>query len=291
METTRSLFPRRQTLTFKGKLLDITTPKVMGIINVSPDSFYSGSRFMMKRRIYLRAKAILNEGGSIIDIGACSTRPGSLLITENEEMKRLSKAVGVVRRRFPDAIISVDTFRSNVARAMVEDFAVDMINDISSGDMDEKMFDTVADLNVPYIAMHMKGTPSTMQNNPQYDNVIKELFNYFSRKVELLNRIGVKDILIDPGFGFGKTLEHNYSILKNLASFSIFNLPLVVGLSRKSMIYKPLVIKPEFALTGTIALNTIALYHGAQILRVHDVKDAVEVIKLVELMKNQPQLH
>jgi dihydropteroate synthase len=283
MEEIHSFFSATHTLSCRGKLIDLSAPLVMGVINVSPDSFYSGSRFKMKYRIYRRAKEILNQGGKIIDIGACSTRPGSKPVSDKEEIKRLSKALAIVRKHFPEAIVSVDTFRASIAKRVVEDFAVNIINDISAGEMDKNMHETVAKLNVPYIVMHMKGTPQNMQNDPKYDDVVKELFSFFSNKINELNLLGINDILIDPGFGFGKSLEHNYCILKNLDSFRILNIPIVVGLSRKSMIYKPLELKPENALNGTTILNTIALLNGAKILRVHDVMEAVQAIKLVSL--------
>jgi dihydropteroate synthase len=287
MENSQTFFLPKDSINCSGKLINLNTPKVMGIINVSRDSFYRGSQFMMKRRIVRRAKEIIGQGGHIIDIGACSTRPGSEPISENEELKRLDKAVGVVRKHFPDSIISVDTFRASVAKRMVENFRVNIINDISAGDMDADMFDTISKLNVPYIVMHMKGTPKNMQDNPTYENIIREIFNFFTSKVNKLNLLGVNDILLDPGFGFGKSVDHNYTILNNLDSFKIINLPIVVGLSRKSMIYKPLEITPDEALNGTTALNTIALQKGAKILRVHDVKQAIETIKLVNLTQNQ----
>ncbi len=283
----QSFFNIKNTLTCKGKLIDLKTPIVMGIINVTSDSFYGKSQFMMKRRILKRAKQILTQGGKIIDVGACSTRPGSMPISENEELKRLEKALSVIRKHFPNEIISIDTFRASVAKRMVEDFDANIINDISAGNMDKNMFETIADLNVPYIAMHMQGTPENMQNNPQYKDVIKDLFTFFSNKIEQLTRMGVKDVLIDPGFGFGKTLNHNYAILNNLDSFSIFNLPVVAGLSRKSMIYKPLNTDPKNALNGTTVLNTIALTKGAKVLRVHDVDEAIEAIKLTEIVLSQ----
>jgi len=288
MDIAPTFFQSKSTLSCNGKLLDLSTPVVMGIINITNDSFYQGSQFRLKRRIYRRAKEIIQHGGAIIDIGACSTRPGAKLVSEEEELKRLSKAATVIRKHFPDAILSVDTFRAAVAKQMVNDYSASIINDISAGEMDKAMFETVAELGVPYIAMHMKGTPENMQENPTYDNVIKEVFKYFATKTEQLSRLGVKDIIIDPGFGFGKTIEHNYTLLNNLDAFRIFNLPILVGLSRKSMIYKPLEAKPTTSLNGTSVLNTIALLKGAKILRVHDVKEAVEAIKLTELCINQP---
>jgi dihydropteroate synthase len=260
----------------------------MGIINVTTDSFYHASQFRLKRRIYLRAKEILQQGGAIIDLGACSTRPGAKLVSEEDELKKLSRAAAVIRKHFPDAILSIDTFRASVARRMVNDFSASIINDISAGEMDKAMFETVAELGVPYIAMHMKGTPAIMQENPTYDNVIKEVTKYFATKTEQLSRLGVNDIIIDPGFGFGKTIEHNYTLLNNLDAFRIFNLPILVGLSRKSMIYRPLGSTPDTALNGTSVLNTLALTKGAKVLRVHDVKEAVETVRLTELCLNQP---
>ena len=287
MEKVKLFFTSTHTLSCKGKLLDLSTPKVMGIINVTRNSFYSGSQFRGKHRIYRRAKEILNQGGSIIDIGACSTRPGSSPVSEAEEMKQLAKALTIVRKHFPEAIVSVDTYRSGVAKTVVEDFKVDLINDISAGNMDKQMHNTIAKLNVPYIAMHMKGTPQNMQDNPWYDDVIKELFSFFANRINELNLMGINDILIDPGFGFGKTIEHNYRILSNLDSFRVLNTPIVVGLSRKSFIYKPLNQASEDALNGTSVLNTIALLKGAAILRVHDVKEAMETIKLVSIAQQQ----
>jgi dihydropteroate synthase len=283
MNNTQSLFDSKQTLNCKGKIIDLSTPIVMGIINVTSDSFYSGSQFMMSFRIRKRAKQILAQGGSIIDVGACSTRPGSKPTSESDELKRLAKAVKIIRKNFPDAIISVDTFRSAVAQRMVEDFSVDIINDISAGDMDSKMFSTVSKFGVPYILMHMQGTPSDMQLNPHYKNIVLEISQFFSAKVEQLKLMGVNDIIIDPGFGFGKSIEHNYTILNNLESFNLFNLPILVGLSRKSMIYKPLGIMPEQALNGTTVLNALALQKGAKILRVHDVLEAIQTINLNKL--------
>ncbi|MDY0202082.1 MAG: dihydropteroate synthase [Bacteroidales bacterium] len=282
MNPVPTFFQSKNTLTCNGELFDLSNPVVMGIINITNDSFYHGSQFRLKRKIYNRAKQIIEQGGKIIDIGAFSTRPGSNPVSEDQELQRLSKAAAVIRKYFPNAIISIDTYRASVAKRMVNDFSVNIINDISAGEMDKQMFSTVAELGVPYIAMHMLGTPFTMQNNPQYDNVIDALFKYFTSKIEQLNRLGVNDIILDPGFGFGKTLEHNYTILNNLETFRFFNLPILVGLSRKSMVYKPLKAQPISALNGTTVLNTIALLKGAKILRVHDVKEAVEAIRLTQ---------
>ncbi len=287
MATDNSFLQLKHTLNCAGKVIDLTNPVVMGIINVTPDSFYSGSQFMMRRRIYRRAKQILDQGGKIIDIGACSTRPSAEMVSEQVELKRLSKAVAIVRKNFPNEIISIDTYRASVAKRMVEDFSANIINDISAGNLDQDMFNTVAKLGVPYIAMHMQGTPNNMQLNPQYKNVLKELIEFFSEKILKLTLSGVRDIIIDPGFGFGKTIEHNYTLLNNLDSFRVLGYPIMVGLSRKSMIYKPLMISPETALNGTTVLNTIALQKGAKILRVHDVLQALETIKLTSITQSQ----
>ena len=268
-----------------GKLMDLSQPQVMGILNVTPDSFYAGSRGVAERDIIDRLRQMTDEGASIIDIGAYSSRPDADDVSTEEEMARLRHALNLVRQHQPDAVVSVDTFRADVARMCVEEYGVAMVNDISAGEMDDEMFPTIARLGVPYIAMHMKGTPQTMQINPQYDHFLKEIFYFFSKKVQKLRDLGVKDIIIDPGFGFGKTMEHNYQLMNHLEEFKLFGLPLLVGISRKSMIYKLLGTTPEEALNGTTVLNTIALQKGAHILRVHDVKAAVEAVKIVEKMK------
>jgi dihydropteroate synthase len=291
MEKVESLFYGRQTLLCNGKLVDLSKPLIMGVINVTSDSFFDGSMFRMSYKIAQRAEQILKDGGKIIDVGACSSRPGSLPVGEDQEIKQLSKALSAIRKKFPEAIISIDTFRANVARTMYENFNIDMVNDISAGEMDPNMFQTVADLKVAYVLMHMKGTPRNMQEDPRYEgDIIKELFGYLTKKVEKLKLLGVKDIIIDPGFGFGKNLDHNYTILKNLESFKIFELPILVGLSRKSMIYKLLETCPDKALNGTTALNAVALLNGASILRVHDVKEAAETIKIINFLNYQPKI-
>ena len=268
-----------------GKLMDLSQPQVMGILNVTPDSFYAGSRGVAERDIIDRLRQMTDEGASIIDIGAYSSRPDADDVSTEEEMARLRHALNLVRQHQPDAVVSVDTFRADVARMCVEEYGVAMVNDISAGEMDDEMFPTISRLGVPYIAMHMKGTPQTMQINPQYDHFLKEIFYFFSKKVQKLRDLGVKDIIIDPGFGFGKTMEHNYQLMNHLEEFKLFGLPLLVGISRKSMIYKLLGTTPEEALNGTTVLNIIALQKGAHILRVHDVKAAVEAVKIVEKMK------
>ena len=268
-----------------GKLTDLSEPQVMGILNVTPDSFYAGSRTETERDITRRIHQIMDEGASIIDIGAYSSRPNAQHISAEEEMSRLRTGLELIRKHRPEAPVSVDTFRADIARICVEEYGVAIINDISAGNMDEQMFPTIARLGVPYIIMHMKGTPLNMQNNPQYDHFLKEIFYFFSEKVQKLRDLGVKDIIIDPGFGFGKTIEHNYELMNHLEEFHLFELPILVGISRKSMIYRLLDTTPEEALNGTTALNTIALTKGAHILRVHDVKEAVESARIVQKMK------
>ena len=268
-----------------GRLMDLSKPQVMGILNVTPDSFYAGSRGVTEQSIVDRLHQCMDEGASIVDIGAYSSRPGADNVSPKEEMNRLRMGLELVRKHRPDAIVSVDTFRADVAKMCVEEYGVALINDISAGQMDEQMFTTIARLGVPYIIMHMKGTPQDMQIAPQYDHFLKEVFYYFSEKVQRLRDLGVKDIIIDPGFGFGKTIEHNYELMNHLEEFALFELPVLVGISRKSMIYKLLGITPEEALNGTTALNTIALQKGAHILRVHDVREAVETVKIVQQMK------
>jgi dihydropteroate synthase len=270
-----------------GRLLDLSYPQVMGILNVTPDSFYAGCRAETEIAIADRARQILEEGASIIDIGAYSSRPNAEHISAEEELNRLRPALKILNKNHPDAIISVDTFRADVAEVCVKEYGVAIINDIAGGEMDKKMFNTVANLQVPYIMMHMQGTPQDMQLTPHYDNILKDTFLYFAEKVQKLRDNGLNDIILDPGFGFGKTLDHNYELLSHLEEFSIFELPLLVGVSRKSMITKLLGITSDEALNGTTILNTIALEKGADILRVHDVKEAVQVVKIVEKCRNK----
>ena len=275
-----------KSLNVNGRLLDLSTPQVMGILNVTPDSFYAGSRSRTEAEIAARACQILDEGASIIDIGAYSSRPNAEHISPEEEMQRLRTGLEILNRNHPDAIISVDTFRAEVARQCVEEYGAAIINDISAGEMDEQMFPTVARLNVPYIMMHMQGTPQNMQKEPHYENLLKEVFMYFARKVRQLRDLGMKEIILDPGFGFGKTLEHNYELMAHLEEFGIFELPLLVGVSRKSMIYRLFGATPQEALNGTTVLDTVALMKGADILRVHDVREAVEAVRLIEKLKS-----
>lgn len=292
MEKIGSLFQGRQSLLSNGKLIDISKPTIMGVINVTNDSFFDGSQFRIKTRIARRADQILAEGGTIIDIGACSTRPGSVPVDEKVEIKRLSKALSVIRNKHPEVTISIDTYRANVAKVIHENFGIQIINDISAGELDAEMFQTVSNLKLAYVLMHMKGTPKNMQEDPRYEHdIIRELFAFFTKKIESLKLLGVKDIIIDPGFGFGKNLDHNYTLLKNLESFKVFELPILAGISRKSMIYKLLNTCPDKALNGTTVLNTLAVQNGASILRVHDVKEAAEVIKLTDFLSYQPKIH
>ena len=269
-----------------GRLMDLSEPQVMGILNVTPDSFYAGSRAETEQDIIRRLHQIVDEGASIVDIGGYSSRPDAEHISAEEEMNRLRNGLEIIRKHRPEVVVSVDTFRADVARMCVEEYGAAIINDISAGQMDGQMFTTIARLGVPYIIMHMKGTPQDMQVNPQYGHFLKEVFYYFSEKVQRLRDLGVKDIIIDPGFGFGKTLEHNYELINHLEEFSLFELPLLVGVSRKSMIYKLLDITPQEALNGTTVLNSVALLKGADILRVHDVKEAVESVRIIGKMKS-----
>lgn len=271
-----------KSININGELLDFSTPLVMGILNVTPDSFYSGSRKQSEEEIVDRVRQILEEGGKIVDIGGQSTTPTSTLIPEKEELKRLEPTLRLIRKEFPNTILSIDTFYSEVAGPAVEKYGVNIINDISGGQIDDNMFETVARLNVPYILMHMRGTPQTMQQHTHYDNFIQDILYYFSEKISKLNLLGVNDIIIDPGFGFSKTTDQNYQLMAYLKYFNIFDVPILVGISRKSMIYKLLECTPQESLNGTSALNTFALLSGANILRVHDVKEAVECVKIVE---------
>lgn len=267
----------------RGRFFDLSQPQVMGILNVTPDSFYSGSRMQTDAQIAARAEQIVEEGGTMIDLGAYSSRPGAADVSPEEELSRLSRALGIVRGLFPDVVVSVDTFRAEVARRCVEDYGADIINDISGGTLDEDMFPTVASLNVPYILMHMRGTPQTMQQKTDYKDVTAEVLRYFGEKVDRLHAMGVSDIILDPGYGFAKTLEQNYQLLSRQRVFEVLDLPVLVGVSRKSMICKVLGCTPEEALNGTSVLHALALQQGTHILRVHDVKEAVETIKLVSM--------
>lgn len=272
---------RKRTINCRGRLVDFSTPVVMGVINITPDSFYAASRYNMPNEILKQVESIINSGGTIIDLGACSSRPGSGEVALEDEIKRLMPALELIRKNFPDIIISIDTYRAAVAEKVIIEGEADMINDISGGEMDEAMFDTIARLNVPYVLVHMLGKPLNMQDNPVYKDVIADISLWLARKVHALRAKGVNDIIIDPGFGFGKTIAHNFELLAGLDQFKLFELPILVGFSRKSMIYRTLDIDPSEALNGTTVLNTLALTKGVDILRVHDVNEAVQCIKLM----------
>ena len=267
------------TINCNGKLIDLNTPKVMGILNVTPDSFYDGGHYRDETAILNKAETMLKEGATFIDLGAYSSKPNAESVSETEELQRIVPIVKLLVEKFPNIILSIDTFRSDVAKQCIE-FGAAIINDISAGRLDGKMIKTVASLNVPYIMMHMRGTPQTMQQKTDYENILKDILFYFSERIAIARQSRIKDIIIDPGFGFAKTLEQNFELLNKLEGFKIADLPLLVGISRKSMIYKTLQNTPNEALNGTTALNMVALQKGASILRVHDVKEAMECVKL-----------
>jgi dihydropteroate synthase len=272
------------TLNCKGRLLVLDKPAVMGILNITPDSFYKGSR-ISHDEVLQKAEQLISEGATILDIGGQSTRPGSTRLTADEELKRVLPAIEVIRKVFPSVFLSIDTYYAKVAAETVA-AGIDIVNDISAGDMDADMLLTVASLKVPFIAMHMKGTPDTMQQNPTYENITREVVDYFIQKTTACKAAGIVDLILDPGFGFGKTIAHNFQLLKTMEALQMFQVPILAGLSRKSTIWKTLQITPEEALNGTTVLNTIALTKAANILRVHDVKEAVETIKLYDAYRN-----
>jgi dihydropteroate synthase len=278
-----TFFQVKRTLNVGGKIIDLSQPKVMGIINITPDSFFSGSRMQSEKEIVQQAEKMLLAGADFLDLGAYSSRPGATDISVEEEENRLLPAIKSIQANFPEALLSVDTFRASIAEKAINSGA-HLINDISGGSLDEKMFETVGKLQVPYILMHLKGSPQTMKNLNQYDDIVQEISFYFSEKINQLKAFGAKDIVLDLGFGFAKNIEQNYFLLNHLAEFSMFGLPVLAGLSRKSMIWKALALQPEDALNGTSILNTIALQNGASILRVHDVKEAKECIKILDLL-------
>lgn len=279
-----TFFETKSTLNCRGKIINLSSPLVMGIINLGPDSFYDGGKHRSSWDIIKLAGRLLDEGATILDLGAASTRPGAPLISAAAERRRLMPALELLLKEFPQAILSIDTYNATVAREAIENGA-HMINDISAGTFDPLMFATIAELRVPYVMMHIKGKPENMQQNPTYDDVVKEIAAYFAEKIFQLRQMGVHDIILDPGFGFGKSLEDNYRILNQLDYFKLFELPLLAGISRKSMINKVLNTQPAGALNGTTVLNTIALEKGASILRVHDAREAAEAIKLTEMLK------
>ena len=274
------------TLNCNGTLLDVISPIVMGILNITPDSFFDGGLYQNEKKMLVRVEKMLHEGAAIIDVGGMSSRPGAVFVSSEEEINRVIPSIQSIKKHFPEAILSVDTWRSAVAKASVENGA-GMINDISGGQFDDTLFETVASFkNIPFILMHIQGTPDSMQVAPHYDNVLEDILKYFIEKTGKLRELGVKDIVLDPGFGFGKTIAHNYEILKNMHVFQIMDLIVLAGISRKSMIYKYLDIKPNEALSATSALHLLALQQGARILRVHDVKEAKEIIALHQLLSS-----
>jgi dihydropteroate synthase len=275
-----TFFSPKLTITCHGRLMDFSVPKVMGILNVTPDSFYDGGRYTSEEAIIARVATMMEEGADIIDIGAFSSRPGAAVISPDEEKARMLGALQIIRREFPEICISIDTFRADIAELAVGDFGAGMINDISAGNMDDRMFETVGKLKVPYIMMHMLGTPGRMPAKPVYGDVTRDLMAYFADRVAVAKLQGIIDIILDPGFGFGKTAEQNFQLLRELNLFTMMGMPVLVGVSRKSMIYKTLNVSKDDALNGTSVLNTLALLNGAHILRVHDVKQAVEAVKL-----------
>jgi dihydropteroate synthase len=268
-----------------GKLIDLEIPKVMGILNITPDSFFKGSRYNTDDEVIAAAGKMLDDGAAILDVGGYSSRPGAAVISKEEEGRRVIRAIKVIHREFPDAVISVDTFRSEIALEAVLEAGALMINDISGGDSDSNMFAVVERLNVPYIMMHMKGNPATMQNNPVYDDIIADILKYFGERIFRLRSVGAKDIIIDPGFGFAKTVDHNFELMRRLNDLRITGLPLMVGISRKSMVWKTLHITPDEALNGTTVMHAVALSGGADILRVHDVREAMETVRLIAKLK------
>ncbi|EKT3965630.1 Dihydropteroate synthase [Flavobacterium psychrophilum] len=278
------------TINCKGQLIDLSTPKVMGILNVTPDSFYDGGRFVSEKNVLIQVENMLQDGANFIDIGGQSSKPKAAIVSIDEELKRVVSIVDLILKKFPETMISIDTFNSKVAQIAVEKGAA-IINDISAGNLDDNMFETIAKLQVPYIMMHMRGTPQTMQEMTNYDDLLKDILFYFSEKVAKARSFGINDLIIDPGFGFAKTLEQNFELLNKLELFEMLELPILVGVSRKSMIYKTLETTPENALNGTSVLNTIALTKGGNILRVHDVKEAVECVKLYNQLHKFAQIN
>ena len=277
---------RKNSINLGGELYDFSIPVVMGVINVTPDSFYDGGKMEDEKVMLSAVEKMMNYGASFIDVGAVSTRPGAAMVSTKEELGRLLPAVHAIRKQFPEVPLSVDTFRSWVAVRVIDEIGPIIVNDISGGSLDSKMFETVGKMNVPYILTHILGTPRTMQKNPEYDDVVREVSTWLSDCVKKLTKFGVKDVIIDPGFGFGKNMQHNYDLLNRLDSFKVFQLPVMVGLSRKSMIWKLLGTAPEEALNGTSVTNMMALLGGADILRVHDVKEAMETIKIFQALKS-----
>ena len=280
MRSKDTFFSKNLSIKIKGELMDFSTPKVMGILNLSTDSFFDGGRYSTLESISLRIDQIVSEGADIIDIGSVSSRPGARVKSTIEEYDLLKPAVNMVKKKYPLLPVSIDTYNPVVAENMVKEFNVDIINDISSGGESMEMFGVIARYNIPYIIMHMQGTPATMQKDPQYADIISEVLLFFAEKTSKLKSLGISDIIIDPGFGFGKTIDHNYELMSYMNAYQCLEMPILVGISRKSMIYKLLSVDPDKALNGTTALNMIALFKGANILRVHDVREATEVCRL-----------
>ena len=268
----------------KGKLIDLTTPKIMGILNLTPASFYDGGLYNNTDRSLAQTEKMLLEGATFIDVGGASSKPGAVEVSADEELARVLPVIEKIHIKFPDTLISIDTYRSDVAQQAVAAGAA-MVNDISGGNLDAKMLKTVGALGVPFVAMHMQGKPQNMQDKPSYDNILTDIRSFFAAKIDAAHKAGIHDIIIDPGFGFGKTLEHNYALLKHLSSIQMDGVPMLIGVSRKSMIYKLLQTEVTDALNGTSVLNTVALQQGAQILRVHDVKEAHQAVQLIEKLK------
>ena len=286
--TSGALFSRNFSLNLGGRLLDLTTPKVMGIINITPDSFYEESRMPGPNEAVQMAREMIRQGAHILDVGAESSRPGAVEVSEEEELNRLLPVLEALRNNVPECIISVDTRRSGVAKVASERFGIEMINDISAGQLDPEMFSTVAELGLSYVMMHMQGIPENMQQNPSFKNVVNEVIQFFGERLYKLKKLGVNDVVIDPGFGFGKTMDQNYTLLAELDSFKVLELPVMAGISRKSMIYKVLESDSDHALNGTTAAHMAALMKGVSLLRVHDVQAAVETVKIFQQIVNSP---
>jgi dihydropteroate synthase len=290
MDPKDTLFSIKLTINCGGRIIDFSVPRVMGILNITPDSFYDGGKYVSEKEILERASSMLSEGADIIDVGAYSSRPGAHDLTPGEEKDRLRRALIPIRQSFPHAVISVDTFRAAIAEFAVENFGAGIINDISAGQLDENMLSAAGAMKIPFILMHMRGTPQNMQKDPKYQDITRELLEYFAQRVAAARKSGIDDLIIDPGFGFGKTMQHNYTLLRELQLFSVLGLPVMVGLSRKSMIYKALRLTPGEALNGTTVLHTLALNNGAKLLRVHDVKEAVESVRLFTLYRGASEI-
>ena len=285
MDFKDTFFSRNLSINCKGKRIDFTYPVIMGIVNLTPDSFYDGGKYTDIESVEKRIDELIKEGANILDFGAFSSRPGASEVSEEEEWKRLSPALKLAREKYPDKIFSVDTFRSSIAKKALEEYGIDIINDITGGDADPKMYDLIAESKTPYIIMHMKGTPFQMEKNPVYDDIVDDLLNYFRKKTEILLSKGVNDIIIDPGFGFGKNMKDNYKLLSSLEVFQLFEMPVLIGISRKSLIKKLLGISHEQSLNSKTALHMYSLTKGASVLRVHDVREALECINLYKELK------